>query len=65
MLQWVRLKKYCELSGETKGSVNHKRAAGLWLEGQEFRVADDSCVWINLEAVNRWAEGRKGRRKTK
>ncbi|MTI12421.1 excisionase [Sansalvadorimonas verongulae] len=56
-MQWVRLSKYCELSGETRNTVNHKKKAGLWLEGREYRVAGDGCLWINLDAVNHWAGG--------
>ena len=63
MLQWVKLNKYYELSGETRNTVYKKRRNGLWLEGREYRVADDGVMWVNLEAVNSWAEGRRGRRR--
>ena len=63
MLQWVKLNKYYELSGETRNTVYKKRRNGLWLEGREYRIADDGVMWVNLEAVNSWAEGRRGRRR--
>ena len=59
MLQWVRLNKYCELSGETRDTIKHKRRTGLWMKGREYRVAEDGKLWINLPAVNKWAEGKK------
>lgn len=59
-LQWVRLKKYCADSGDTAGGVENRLRTGKWLRGIHARVPDGSaCLWVNLRAVNDWAEGKK------
>ncbi|MBU2708959.1 hypothetical protein KCM76_23390 [Zooshikella marina] len=55
MLQWVKLKKYYELSGDTANAFNHKKSRGIWKEGCEFRKAADGVIWINLKEVNNFA----------
>lgn len=59
MLKWVKLKKYYELSGDTKDAFHGKKRRGIWREGTEFRTAADGATWVNLDAVNRWAEKSK------
>lgn len=53
-IKWVKLKKYCEMTGETKDSVHGKRRKGIWLDGRECMVGPDGNLWINLEAVEQW-----------
>lgn len=55
-IRWVRLSRYCELSGETEHSVEHKRRTGIWRDGEHCKVAGDGKIWIDLEAVERWVE---------
>lgn len=55
-IRWVRLSRYCELSGETEHSVEHKRRTGLWRDGEHWKVAGDGKIWIDLEAVERWVK---------
>ncbi len=54
MLKWVKLEKYCELTGETTDSVESKRRSGKWIEGTHWRIPADGRVWINLEEVEKW-----------
>ncbi|MCG8990832.1 excisionase family protein [Laribacter hongkongensis] len=54
MLKWVKLEKYCELTGETTDSVEAKRRTGKWIEGTHWRIPADGRVWINLEEVEKW-----------
>lgn len=56
MIKWVKLKKYCELSGETSDSVHAKRRAGHFVDGVHVRIADDGNLWVNLEKVEQWVE---------
>jgi hypothetical protein len=59
-MKWVKLKRYCELSGETADSVHAKRRAGHFVDGVQTKIADDGNLWVNLEAVEKWVEqGRK------
>ena len=55
-MKWVRLKKYCELSGDTEYAVRHRRVRGIWLDGIHARLAPDKRLWVNLDEVNKWVE---------
>lgn len=56
-LAWVKLAKYCELSGETPDAVKKKRSSGKFLDGVHSRIAPDGNIWINLEEVEKWVTG--------
>lgn len=53
-IDWVRIEKYCDMTGETKNSVKVKRNAGLWAEGVHYRTAGDGVYWYNLKEINKW-----------
>src|SRR5262245_45063097 len=53
-MNWVKLSKYCCLSGDTPEAVYTKRRRGIWLDGRESKVAGDGSMWVNLDAVNEW-----------
>lgn len=55
-LQWIRLAKYCELSGDTPDAVHARRRKKQWVDGLHCRLAPDGNLWVNLEEVNRWVE---------
>ncbi len=55
-MKWVKLKKYCELTGDTPDAVHAKRRKGQFVDGVHCRIADDGNLWINTEAVERWVE---------
>jgi len=55
-MHWVLLKKYCELSGESRDSFNSKRRRGLVALGKHFRKAIDGRIWVNLQEMERWVE---------
>lgn len=57
-MKWVKLKKYCELSGDTLAAVHAKRKRGVWLEGIQSKVAPDGNIWGNLEEVDKWVESK-------
>ena len=56
MMKWVKLKRYCEVSGDTQSAVHAKRKKGIWIDGQHCVVAEDGNLWIDLEEVERWVE---------
>ena len=59
-LSWIKLSKYCEVSGETRDAVEKRLRSGKWLRGIHARQPDGSAeLWINLRAVEDWAEGKK------
>lgn len=59
MMKWVKLNKYCELSGDTKDAVHAKRRKGIWLDEQQCRLGPDGNLWINLLEVEKWVENEK------
>jgi len=54
-ITWVKLEKYTELTGDSMESVNARRKAGKWLDGNQCKIVDGR-IWINLPAVEDWVE---------
>lgn len=60
MLHWVPLRKYVELSGDTADAVEKRLRSGYWLRDIHARKPEGaSSLWINLRAVEDWAQGEK------
>ena len=55
-MKWVKLKKYCQDSGDTSNAVHAKRKKGIWLDGIQCKIGPDGNIWINLIEVERWVE---------
>lgn len=55
-MKWVKLKKYCNDSGDTANAVHAKRKKGVWLDGIQCKMGPDGNIWINLIEVERWVE---------
>lgn len=55
-LKWVKLAKYCELSGETRDAVMKKRSSGVFLDGIHCKIAGDGNIWVNLIEIEKWVE---------
>ena len=51
---WVKLNKYCDLTGDTPDAVYAKRNKGLWVEGTHSQIGPDGKLWINLPEVQKW-----------
>jgi len=56
MFKWVKLKKYCQISGDTSNAVHAKRKRGMWLDGIQCKIGPDGNIWINLDEVEKWVE---------
>lgn len=54
--QWVKLKKYVELTGDSAAAVHARRRARKWLDGDQCKIVDDA-LWVNLPAATVWVEG--------
>lgn len=54
-INWVKLSKWAEMSGDTADAVKSRRKAGKWLDGAECKVVDGN-LWINLSAAEKWVE---------
>lgn len=55
-MKWVKLKKYCQDSGDTANAVHAKRKKGIWLDGIQCKIGPDGNVWVNVEEVEKWVE---------
>lgn len=59
MLHWVRLSKYCDMSGDTPDAVEKRLRTGKWLRDVHARKPEGSSeLWVNLLAVNDWVAGK-------
>ncbi len=56
IVKWVKLKRYCEISGDTPDAVQKKVARGIWLDSHHIKTAGDGARWVNTEAVDNWVE---------
>ncbi len=58
-LDWIRLAKYCELSGDTADAVHARRRKRQWTDGLHCRVGPDGNLWVKPEEVNKWVESQE------
>lgn len=56
ILKWVKVQKYCELSGDTLEGVRAKRRKRIWTEGVHWSRPADGVFYINIEEVSKWVE---------
>lgn len=56
LIRWVKLARYCELTGDTRDSVYSKRNKRVWTDGVHCKIAPDGALWVNLEEVEKWVE---------
>lgn len=61
-IKWVKLNRFCDLSGYTEKAIAGKIATGIWVENTEYRYAPDGKIQVNLEAYEKWVESGQGSR---
>ena len=59
MVNYVRIRRFAELTGYTEKAVYRKIEDGVWIEGREYRRAPDGNICVNLEGYDSWVEGEK------
>jgi hypothetical protein len=57
-VRWVKLERYCELTGDTEEAVRGRRARGEWLDGRHVRLRKRR-LWVNLPEADKWVENNK------
>lgn len=57
-VNYVRIKRFAELTGYTEKAVYRKIEDGVWIEGREYRRAPDGNICVNLEGYENWVEGK-------
>ena len=55
-LKWIKVTRYCELSGDTLEGVRAKRRKRIWIEGVHWCRPADGVIYINPEEVAKWIE---------
>jgi hypothetical protein len=55
MLTWVKVSKYCELTGDTPQAVYTRRSRGQWIDGLHCKIKARK-LWINLPEIQKWLE---------
>lgn len=55
-MNWVKLAKYCEMSGETKYAVYGKRRSGAYVDGVHCKLAEDGKLWVNIDMIEQWVQ---------
>lgn len=51
--QWVKLDRYCEITGDTEDAVKCRIKRGKWLQGEQVATIDRR-IWVNLVEVDEW-----------
>jgi hypothetical protein len=54
-INWVKLCKYVEITGDSADAVHSRRKAGKWLDGKHCKVVDGS-LYVNLVEYQKWVE---------
>lgn len=55
-LQWIRLARYCEITGDTAEAVHARRRKRQWQDGVQCLKGPDGNLWVSPAAVNEWIE---------
>lgn len=55
-MRWIKLKKYCEETGDTPDAVHAKRRKGQFVDGVHTKLGPDGNIWVNTDAVDKWVE---------
>jgi len=55
LMDWIPLKRYLELSGETREAVRKRIKVNAWKRGQQFSTPHGADIWVSLSGVRAWA----------
>lgn len=53
-ISWVRLERYCELSGEPVSTVQDRIRSGQWAAGKHYKRTGERTLWVNQHEVDQW-----------
>lgn len=56
-MRFVRVKKFCEMTGYSEAAVYHKISGGVWMENREYRKGPDNVTLVDVEGYERWVLG--------
>lgn len=55
LVDWIPVKRYMQLYGESKAAINNRIARDLWTRGVHFNVVKGGGTWISIKGINEWA----------
>lgn len=58
-MSWVLIDKVVQSVGYTRCAIYNKKKNGVWLYEIHWRKAPDGHLVFNLEAIQRWIEGKE------
>ncbi|QEL10837.1 excisionase [Kushneria phosphatilytica] len=58
-MDYVRIRRFEELTGYTEEAIRTKINRGVWREGFEYRRAPDGNILISIRGFEEWVESRK------
>jgi len=53
-IRFIKIKKFCELTGYTENAIHQKMHAGVWRQNQQYRKGPDGVLLVDIEAYERW-----------
>ena len=53
-VEWMKVEKFCELTGYTEEAVKQKRKNGVWLDGEIVAVIGRR-LHVNVRRYDQWA----------
>ncbi len=53
-LTWVRVERYCKLTGEPLSTVRERASNGAWEAGLHFKKLSQRTIVVNLREINNW-----------
>jgi len=56
MIRYVRIPRFCELTGYTEDAVRKMIEGGKWERGKQYEVAPDGHAHIDMKGFEEWAE---------
>lgn len=58
-MKWVLINKVTEQMGYSDDAIRSKKNKGVWLSGIHWIKAPDGRILFNMEAIQKWIEGKK------
>lgn len=59
--RYVLIPAFATLSGYSEKAIRCKINTGVWIEGKEYRRAPDGRIHVDMEGVQKWVEGQRGK----
>lgn len=54
VLSWVRVEKYCEMTGEPLNTVLDRVRDGKWAAKKHYKRTGPRTLWINPQEADQW-----------